>query len=75
MRPVLESAIDVNWPPGVTHKKISDVERNYRLQRGVVDGDLSSNVSADVVDELDDIIAQEVLCKTDGGFSFTNSDR
>lgn len=59
---------------------ISDAERNYRWYRGVFDGDEGppADVPADLLDDLDDIFAQEALWKSDcgdEGASFRGDDR
>lgn len=75
--PVLEPAVGVNWLLGVTRRAISDVAREYRQKREVVDdgGDLPADFLAEAVDDLDDIFVQEALWKTGGGSFFTAGDR
>lgn len=54
--------VDVNWLPIVQRKTTSEVERDYWRYRGVIDGDvgLPADVSADVVNDVVDLFAQEV---------------
>lgn len=55
---------------------ISKVERNHQWYRSVCDGDEGplAEVQANVVDDLDDISAQEALWNGDGESSFTTGD-
>lgn len=59
----LAPAVDVNWIPCAAHKKISEVDCDYWLYRGIVNDDAGQpdDVSADVVDDLDYVFAQEEL--------------
>lgn len=68
--------MDINWLSGVVRKAISDAPHNYLRYRGVYFGDegLPADVVADVVDDLDDIFGQGVLCNVDYGSSFTSDD-
>lgn len=61
----------------MTHKTISEVERNYRWYQGVTDDDegQSADFPADFVDDLDEIFAQKALYEGDSGSSFTADDR
>lgn len=73
--PILVSSVHANGLPDVTCKKFSNVESDYRGYCVVVDGDLSSDVPAHVVDKFDDILEQKTFFMTCGGFLFTTSDR
>lgn len=75
--PVLTTAVGVNWLPGVVCKSLSVVERDYRLYRGVIDGDerQPANLPADVAEALDSILPQETVWEGNGGSSFTADDR
>lgn len=57
--PVGMPAIDINYRLGVTHKKISEVERNYRPYCIITDDDVGQpgNDPAEVVNILDEIFA------------------
>lgn len=63
MVPVRTPAVDLNWLPGVAHKPISEVERDYRPYRGTVYDDAGHTVyvPADIVDDVDDVFAQKAL--------------
>lgn len=63
--PVLVSAVDVHWFPCVRHKRISDIEHDYRRYCWGVDNDggLLANVSADAIEDLDGIFAQKALAR------------
>lgn len=55
----------------------SDVEHDYQRYNGVIarrDG-VPADATADVIDDLDDIFAQEALRKVDGKSFFTIEDR
>lgn len=60
---LLARFVDVNWLPGVARRTISDVSRDYRRYYGVFNDDwnLPADILAEVVDDLDDIFAQERL--------------
>lgn len=61
--PVLVPAVDVNWLPGVTRKKISRFESDYERYCAVNNygRSLPDNVPDDVFDYLEVIFAQEEL--------------
>lgn len=77
MKPVLAPAFDVHRVANVPRKNISDVQLDYRRNRGVSDDDggLPSDFPAEVVDDLNDNFKQKALWETGGGSSFSADDR
>lgn len=71
--PIMVPAVDVNWLSGISGKTFSEVERYYRRYRDIIDGGSGqpADVTADLVDDLDDVFAQDALWERDAGSSFT----
>lgn len=71
--PMFEPAVDLKQLPGVTRNTISDVDHDYWRYCGVVDsdGDIATDVPADVVDDFDYIFAQRALWETCSASCFT----
>lgn len=61
----------------MTSKTLSDVQRDYRRYRAVVgdDGGFSSDVPAEVFDDVNDIFVKEALLETGRGFFLSANDR
>lgn len=61
--PVVAPAVHVHWLAGVTRETISKVERDYWWYRSIIDkgADQPVDVSAKVIDDRDDVFAQEAL--------------
>lgn len=70
-------AVDVKWLHGKSRKTLSEVERDYQHYRYIIDHDLGlpADVQADLVDDIDNVFAQEALWQEDGGSFFTADDR
>lgn len=71
--PVVALAIDVNWLAGVMHKTVREARYDYQRYHGVTDNDAdqTTGVIADYIDDIDVILAQQVLWRGGGGSSFT----
>lgn len=69
-------AVVVKWLSCVVHKKLFDIERDYRQYRGGSVGDKGrpARVLVDFIDVFDDVFVKEVLLEGDGGYSFPADD-
>lgn len=67
MMPVMAPAVAINWFPGVVCKGFSEVGHDYQRCRGIIDNDAgqAGEVPADVVYNIDDVLAQEALWEVD----------
>lgn len=68
--------VNDHWLPGVERKAISEAKRGYWLYSPVTVGDerIQADVPTNVVEDLDDFLAQESLCEGDDGASFRTGD-
>lgn len=74
--PVLLPVIDVQCLPGMSRKKIFNDERDYKQYLGVLDygAGFPSEVEAEVVDNINDIVDQKPLWQTGRGTFFSAID-
>lgn len=77
MVPEVASTVDINLLLNVARKAFSEVERDNQWYRAVSYGDEGppTEVSADVVKDVDGIFAQNALRQGVGGASFTANDQ